>query len=115
MQNLPRIFINEKLEVGKQIPLSRDQSHYLTKVMRSEKCLVFNDGIEFSASVINDKLQIIGITEHKDPSNKIVFCFAPIKQSRMEEMLNSATQMGVAVLQPVITERTTERFPKWGA
>jgi len=31
----------------------------------------------------------------------------------MEEMLNAATQMGVARLQPVITERTTERFPKW--
>lgn len=114
MQNLPRIFINEKPEVGKQIPLSVEQSHYLTKVMRSDKCLVFNDGIEFSASVINGKLEIIGITEHTDPSNKIVFCFAPIKQSRMEEMLNAATQMGVAVLQPVITERTTERFPKWG-
>ena len=70
--------------------------------------------LSFSASVINGKLEIFGITEHKDPSNKIVFCFAPIKQSRMEEMLNSATQMGVAVLQPVITDRTTERFPKWG-
>ncbi len=114
MQNLPRIFINEKLEVGKQIPLSVDQAHYLTRVMRTDKCLVFNDGVEFSASVKKDKLEIVEITSHKDPGNKIVFCFAPIKQSRMEEMLNATTQMGVAVLQPVITERTTEHFPKWG-
>jgi 16S rRNA (uracil1498-N3)-methyltransferase len=113
MQNLPRIFINDKLEIGKQIPLSSEQSHYLTKVMRIDKCLVFNDDIEFEASVIGNALGIIHKTEHTDPSNKIVFCFAPIKQSRMEEMLNAATQMGVAVLQPVITDRTTERFPKW--
>lgn len=114
MQNLPRIFINEKPEIGKQIPISKEQSHYLVKVMRANKCLVFNNGIEYQASIIDGKLKITGITEHTDPSNKIIFCFAPIKQSRMEEMLNAATQMGVAVLQPVITDRTTERFPKWG-
>jgi 16S rRNA (uracil1498-N3)-methyltransferase len=113
MQNLPRIFINEKLEIGKQIRLSSEQSHYLTKVMRTDKCLIFNDGFEFLTSITDSVLNIINKTEHADPSNKIVFCFAPIKQSRMEEMLNAATQMGVAVLQPVITDRTTERFPKW--
>lgn len=114
MQNLPRIFINNELEIGKKIPLSTTQSHYLTKVMRSDKCLIFNDGIEFEASVINGALDITRKTEHTDPSNKLVFYFSPIKQSKMEEMLNAATQMGVAVLQPVITDRTTERFPKWG-
>ncbi len=123
MQNLPRIFINEKLEIGKQIPLSHDHAHYLTRVMRVSpgaddiEFLIFNDGVEFGAKIVQDKSITYALclvpSDHTDPSNKIVFCFAPIKQSRMEEMLNAATQMGVAVLQPVITERTTERFPKW--
>ena len=114
MQNLPRIYINNKPKIGDKIPLLRDQSHYLTRVMRSEKCLVFNDGVEYEASVTDKTLDIIRKTEHTDPTNKTIFYFAPIKQSKMEEMLNAATQMGVAVLQPVITDRTTERFPKWG-
>lgn len=114
MQNLPRIYINNKPEIGGKIPLLPEQSHYLTRVMRTDKCLVFNNGIEYEASVTDKSLDIIKKTKHTDPSNKIVFCFAPIKQSKMEEMLNAATQMGVAVLQPVITDRTTERFPKWG-
>ena len=101
------------LQAGKQIPLSKDQLHYLQKVMRTDKCLVFNNGKEFYAEVINSGLSIVNLTKHSDPSNNLVFAFAPIKQSRMEEMLNAATQMGVAKLQPVIAERTTERFPKW--
>ena len=113
MQNLPRIFIDSQMEVGKQVPLSKDQLHYLQKVMRTDKCLVFNNGKEFYAEVINSGLSIVSLTEHKDPSNNLIFAFAPIKQARMEEMLNAATQMGVQKLQPVITDRTTERFPKW--
>ncbi|MCL2748961.1 MAG: 16S rRNA (uracil(1498)-N(3))-methyltransferase [Alphaproteobacteria bacterium] len=114
MQNLPRIFIDQPLETGKQIPISKDQLHYLAKVMRMDKCLVFNNGKEFQAELVSgSRLSILGLTEHKEPSNNLTFAFAPIKQSRMEEMLNAATQMGVARLQPVITERTIERFPKW--
>ncbi|MGI5845668.1 MAG: RsmE family RNA methyltransferase [Alphaproteobacteria bacterium] len=114
MQNLPRIFINENLHIGKKITLSTAQLHYLKKVMRTNKCLIFNDGIEFEAHLDDKALNIIHKTEHTDPSNKIIFCFAIIKQSKMEEMLNAVTQMGVAVLQPIITKRTNERFPKWG-
>ena len=115
MQNLPRIFIDQTLEIGKAIPLTRDQTHYLTKVMRTDKCLVFNNGVEFMAQITPDSalLNPTCATAHSDPSNNLTFAFAPIKQSRMEEMLNMATQMGAAKLQPVITARTTEKFPKW--
>jgi 16S rRNA (uracil1498-N3)-methyltransferase len=113
MRNIPRIFIDEKLEVGKTIPLPKDQLHYLTKVMRTDECLVFNDGKEYFAEIVHCSLFIVHLTEHKDPSNNLIFAFSPIKQSRMEEMLNMATQMGVAKLQPVITDHATEKFPKW--
>lgn len=38
--------------------------------------------------------------------------FAPIK--RMDDMLNMATQMGVACFQPVITDRTVANHINWG-
>jgi 16S rRNA (uracil1498-N3)-methyltransferase len=114
MQNLPRIFISEKLETGKHARLSRDQFHYLSRVMRAGRCLVFSNGEEFVAELASDsRLLILGPTKRPDPSNNLTLAFAPIKQARMEEMLNSAAQMGVAKLQPVITSRTVERHPKW--
>lgn len=114
MKNIPRLYINEKINTGAKIPLASDASHYLTKVMRTDACLVFNDGTEFSATVSADaKLLIIGSqTDHVDPSNNITFCFAPIK--RIDEMLNMVTQMGVARLQPVLTDRTVAHHINWG-
>jgi len=112
MKSVPRIFINEKLEVGKQIPVSKEILHYLQKVMRTNKCLVFNNGTEFNAEIINYQLSIINSTNKADPSNNLTFCFAPIR--RLDDMLNMATQMGVVRLQPVITERTVAHHINWG-
>jgi 16S rRNA (uracil1498-N3)-methyltransferase len=119
MKNVPRIFINQQLQVGKEYQLTQEQSHYLNKVMRADKCLVFNNGYEFLAELrkvqdkktINYSLFIINSTEHTDPSDDIIFCFAPIKKT--DEMLNMVTQMGVAKLQPVITERTVANHINW--
>ena len=134
MQNLPRIFIDAPLEVGKSFPLTHDQLHYLQKIMRvsakpkqsiehkaygidEAEFLIFNKGQEFGAKLVTEKSMpyalCLMLSERVDPSNNLIFAFAPIKQSRMEEMLNAATQMGVAKLQPVITDRTVERFSKW--
>jgi 16S rRNA (uracil1498-N3)-methyltransferase len=106
MKNVPRIFINEKIEPGKIIPAGKDTVHYLKKVMRTDSCLIFNHGLEFAAALSGDsKSLIVGcVTEHLDPSNDMTFCFAPIKKT--DDMLNMVAQKGVAKLQPVITERT---------
>lgn len=113
MQNTPRIFINQNLEPGKIIPVDKNTVHYLRHVMRRGDCLVFNSGIEYNAVLADgDKNIIIGDkTEHIDPSNDLIFYFAPIK--KIDEMLNMVTQLGVAKLQPVITERTVARHVNW--
>ena len=113
MQNVPRIYLNQNLESGKTFPIDKDVVHYLRRVMRRDNCLVFNNGMEYSAILSDDNKNIIigGKTNRIDPSNDIVFYFAPIK--KIDEMLNMVTQMGVAVLQPVITERTVASHINW--
>lgn len=113
MQNVPRIYLDEILESGKSFPINKDVVHYLRRVMRRDDCLVFNDGVEYNAKLTDDNKSIIigEKTNRKDPSNDIVFYFAPIKKA--DELLNMVTQMGVAVLQPVITERTVANHINW--
>lgn len=113
MQNVPRIYLDEILESGKSFPIDKDVVHYLRRVMRRDDCLVFNDGVEYNAKLIDDNKSIIigEKTNHVDPSNDTVFYFAPIKKA--DELLNMVTQMGVAVLQPVITERTVANHINW--
>lgn len=113
MQNIPRIYIKDKIESGKLLPVDKDVVHYLRHVMRRNDCLVFNSGAEYTAALCDDNKNIIvgERTDHVDPSNDLIFCFAPIK--KLDEMLNMVTQMGVAVLQPVITERTVAHHVNW--
>ncbi len=114
MKNIPRIFVGNDIQSGIQIPVSKDIAHYLTRVMRRNDCLCFGGGNEFCAKLSDDKKFIIigDKTAHSDPSNNITLMFAPIK--RMDDMLNMATQMGVARFQPIITERTVANHINWG-
>lgn len=113
MQNLPRLFINQNLSVGKIIDADKNIIHYLQHVMRRNECLVFNDGIEYNAVVSDDnKHLVVGEkTSHVDPSGNLTLCFVPIK--KIDELVNMATQMGVGCLQPVITERCVANHVNW--
>lgn len=113
MKNIPRIFIDTELESGIQIPVSRDVSHYLGRVMRTDVCRVFGGGREFDARLAADgkTLHVGAMTSHADPSNSLIFCFAPIK--RTDDMLNMVTQLGVAAFLPVITDRTVAHHINW--
>ena len=113
MQNIPRIFIDEKIETGKTIAVDKDVVHYLRRVMRRDDCLVFNNGVEFTAKLSDDnKYMVIGNkTEHIDSANDLILYFAPIKKT--DELVNMATQMGVGTLVPVITNRTVANHINW--
>lgn len=113
MKNIPRIFVGTDIITGAKIPIDRDVSHYLSRVMRTTDCVVFGDGNEYTACVGSDgRHLIIGQqTTHTDPSNNITLMFSPIK--RMDDLLNMATQMGVARFLPVITERTNTHHINW--
>ena len=113
MQNIPRIFINDVLETGKKVPVDKNVIHYLRRVMRTDKCLVFNDGYEYNAIVSDDNTSIIieSKTEHIDPSNDLTLYFAPIK--KLDDLINMATQIGVGTFVPVITNRTVANHINW--
>ncbi|MBO4480509.1 MAG: 16S rRNA (uracil(1498)-N(3))-methyltransferase [Alphaproteobacteria bacterium] len=113
MKNVPRIFAGENIKTGDVLPASHEISHYLTHVMRTKECLVFGGGNEFVGELSDDGKSIIvkEKTVHNDVSNDITLYFAPIK--RTDDLINMATQMGIAKFQPVITERTVNNHVNW--
>ena len=113
MKNIPRVFISDDIYTGISIPAPSDVAHYLMRVMRRYDFLAFGGGAEYNATITSDgKTIIIGDkTPHIDPSNEITLLFSPIK--RIDDLLNMATQMGVAAFQPVITERTVANHVNW--
>lgn len=113
MKNIPRIFVGDDVTENSVIPAPADVAHYLNNVMRRRDCLVFGGGREYCAQLSDDKKHLVigAQTAHRDPSGDVTLFFAPIK--RTDDLINMATQMGVAAFQPVITNRTTAHHINW--
>lgn len=119
----PRVYVQDQLIQDHTIALDKDLSHYLRHVMRRKEgdpVRVFNgqDG-EWQTSVIfPDKkhvhLSCIELLRDQPESNKrIHFYFAPIKQARMDWMIEKAVELGATDFHPVITQNTEVRKLKY--
>lgn len=110
-----RLYVEGDLAQGLSLTLDRDQSHYLVNVLRmgaDAPVLLFNgrDG-EWAARIAephkkNCVLELTAQTRPQEPLPDIWLLFAPVKKARLDFIAQKATEMGAAVIQPVITERT---------
>jgi 16S rRNA (uracil1498-N3)-methyltransferase len=111
----PRLFVEAPLRLGAAVTLGDEQSHYLLNVMRrgsGDAVLLFNgrDGewraaigeTRKRACVLHVEAQLRAQTGLAD----LWLLFAPIKRQRIDLIAEKATELGVGLLQPVITERT---------
>jgi len=113
MKNIPRIFIGNNVCTNVHLPAPRDTAHYLMRVMRQHEFIAFGGGREYNATLSDDGREIIigAPTDRSDPSGNITLMFAPIK--RTDDLINMATQIGVARFQPVVTARTVAPHVNW--
>ena len=113
-----RLFTDALLNAGQTIELDRSQANYLLNVLRfgdGDHVLIFNgkDG-EWRADIVPQgrkkaSLSIVEQIRSQPSAYDLVYLFAPIKQARMEYMVQKAVEMGAGVLQPVLTEFTQLR------
>ena len=113
MKNIPRIFIDQEIKSGDTFPVEKSVSHYLSHVMRTNKCIVFGEGREFNAELSADgkTIKVGANTGRADVVSDITLYFAPIK--RVDDLVAMATQMGIKKFVPVITERTVNHHVNW--
>jgi 16S rRNA (uracil1498-N3)-methyltransferase len=110
-----RLFVEAPLHPGADVPLTESQAHYLGNVMRLQpgaEVLAFNgaDG-EWRARVArvarkSATLEAIGQTRTQEAEPDCWLCFALLKRNKTDFAVEKATELGVSVIQPVITDRT---------
>jgi len=111
----PRLFVDVALSSGALAPLDEAQSRYLTSVMRLQPgaaVRVFNgvDG-EWDAALTPVGRKGVGLTigaqtRPQTPTPDLALYFAPVKRHGADLIVEKATELGVRLLQPVITRRT---------
>lgn len=115
-----RLFTPHDLTNGSILPLTESNIHYLSKVMRKkegDQILLFNgrDG-EWICNIgemgkKSGSANAVWQTRPQKNEPDIWLCFAMVKNTPMSNILQKATELGAAKLQPVITEYTnSDRF-----
>lgn len=115
MKTTPRLHLEDELRAGGVIPLSREQAHYLTGVLRlgpGGQVAAFNgrDGewlcclAEVSRKGAFLRCQEKTLEAVLPPD--VDYCFAPLKHARLDYVVQKATELGARRLRPVMTGRT---------
>ena len=112
---LTRLFVDIPLASGAVLPLPEPQSHFLAHVLRAkpgDALRVFNgrEG-EWRCTVQHIAkrgvtLAVEQCTRAQDSVPDLWLLLAPIKKTPLDYIVQKATELGVARIQPVITRRT---------
>jgi 16S rRNA (uracil1498-N3)-methyltransferase len=110
-----RLFVDAVLQPGEMLALGDAQAHYLATVMRlsvGDTLLLFN-GVagEWEAEVTAltrkaVRLEIHRQTRAPEREPDCWLCFALLKRQKTELVVEKATELGVSVIQPILTART---------
>lgn len=110
-----RLFVEHDLAPDARLACDAQQANYLVTVLRlrpGDAVLVFNgrDG-EWRAAVEEavKKSCVLKVIERVRPQSAgpdVVYVFALLKRAKLETVVQKATELGVAKLQPVTTDHT---------
>ena len=120
MPSKSRLYLDHPLSSGQIVPLSPDEANYLFAVMRLQAgtlISVFNgrdgewDGAVHPQGKRGGHVEIVAQTGPQLSPPDLWLLFAPIKKARTDFIVEKATELGVAKIQPVLTDYTNgERF-----
>ena len=116
MSNI-RLFFSDTLSANMIDKLDKNQSHYLSKVMRvkeNEVFSLFNKEGEWEAKILGIskntiEFKIIKQLRQKEIAKELWLAFSPIKSNYQNFMLQKATELGVTKFLPIIFDRTVVR------
>jgi 16S rRNA (uracil1498-N3)-methyltransferase len=111
----PRLYVQDALADGLAVPLDAAQVHKLRDVLRlapGADLILFNgrDG-EWSARIerlarSGGEARAEAVLRPQAVGPDLVLCFAPVKRDATDLIVEKAVELGVAMLQPVVTRRT---------
>ena len=110
-----RLFVDTPLAENNSVAADRTQANYLLNVLRlkaGDTVLLFNgtDG-EWLAAIRPEgrkacSLDLVRQTRPQAAACDLHYCFAPLKQARLDYMIQKAVEMGAGTLRPVQTQHT---------
>jgi 16S rRNA (uracil1498-N3)-methyltransferase len=113
-KSAPRLFVADVLSAGASLRIEGNQAHYLGKVMRVDEgdAVVLCDNVtgEWLSSVASVGKREVALTAERQLREReavpdFTLCAALLKKDRFDMVLEKATELGAARVQPVLTRR----------
>ena len=113
-KSAPRLFVTEPLAAGTLVRIEGNPAHYLTRVMRvatGDAVILCDDVSGEWAARVSDAgkrdvvLEVIERLRPREAVPDIWLCPALLKKDRFDLILEKATELGAARIQPLITRR----------
>ncbi len=113
--SLPRLFVDRPLSEGLALALDGPPAHYLATVLRlgeGAEVKLFDDRSGEWLGRVQEagrKRVSLTVTRHlrpREPGPDLWLLFAPLKRTTTDWLVEKATELGAARLQPVLTQRT---------
>lgn len=114
-RSLPRLYVGKRLHEGAEVELDAGQANYLGNVLRlgeGGEALLFDGASgEWLARITEAAKKRMTLTVERQirPLEQVpdlTLAFAPVKRAPLDWLVEKATELGVARLQPVTTQRT---------
>jgi 16S rRNA (uracil1498-N3)-methyltransferase len=114
-KSLPRLFVQDPLSQGCTVELGAGQANYLGNVMRlgvGSELLVFDghsgEWLARIAEAGKKRMTLAVESQTREPETipDVWLAFAPVKRTQTDWLVEKATELGVARLIPVMTQRT---------
>lgn len=128
MSRTNRVYCEQSLRVGREFTVSGETHHYLSRVLRvrskGEVYFFNHEGREFLCNPISiDRRSSIFVCKHEvdapaEPAVVTRLYLAVSKNESMDFSLQKATELGVSVVQPLLTThsvRSGDRLDHWRA
>lgn len=118
-----RIFVEQALAVGAELQLNEKTSHYLGNVLRLKpgaKLILFDgSGCDYAAHLLSvkKKVAVVSIESKTDSplalESKIhtEIAIGLSKGDKMDFVVQKCTELGVNIIQPLLTERVDYKLP----
>jgi 16S rRNA (uracil1498-N3)-methyltransferase len=113
-KSAPRLFVEQRLETGAHVSIEGNAAHYLSRVMRAASgdavILCDNATGEWASRVVEAgkrsvELEVVEQLRPREGVPDLWLCPALLKKDRFDFVLEKATELGAARIQPVLTRR----------
>ena len=113
-KSAPRLFVAEELHAGGSVRIEGNPAHYLARVMRvaAGDSVILCDDItgEWAARVVDPGkrdvvLEVVEMLRPRESVPDLWLCPALLKKDRFDWVLEKATELGAARIQPLVTRR----------